>query len=180
MALEGEYIPKSGDGTNKDSGPKRGGDPAAGDDPRLAHVALLAHLLDKAFVVPGTRFRFGLEALLGLIPGLGDLIGSLLGTYALFIAREIGAPASIQARMVMNLVIDGVVGIVPFAGDLFDFAFKAHSRNHALLVRWLETPHRTQRSSALWLVVGLFAMLVIAGAAGFVLVSVFRWLFGGA
>ena len=159
MALEGEYLPKSS------------------DDPRLAHVGLLAHLLDKAFVVPGTRWRFGLEAILGLIPGLGDLAGSLLGTYALYIAREIGAPASIQARMVMNLVIDGVVGLVPFAGDLFDFAFKAHSRNHALLVQWLETPHRAQRSSALWLVIGVVAMLAIAGAAAFVLVSLTRWLF---
>jgi hypothetical protein len=167
-ALEGDYIARGESGAK---GP-------SGDDPRLAHVALLAHLLDRAFVVPGTRWRFGIEALIGLIPGLGDLVGSLLGTYAVYIARELGAPASIQARMVMNLVIDGVVGLVPFAGDLFDFAFKAHSRNHALLVRWLETPHQTQRSSALWLVVGAVAMLGIAGAAGWVLVSVFRWLFG--
>ena len=167
-AIEGDYIPKG------ESGAKGG---SAGD-PRLAHVELLAHLLDRAFVVPGTRLRFGVEALIGLIPGLGDLVGSLLGTYAVYIARELGAPASIQARMVMNLVIDGVVGLVPFAGDLFDFAFKAHSRNHALLARWLETPHETQRSSALWLVVGGVAMLAIAGAAGWVLVSAFRWLFG--
>jgi hypothetical protein len=167
MAIEGEFI-KAGEGGREG---ERGG------DARLAHVALLAHLLDRAFTIPGTRLRFGLDPLLGLLPGLGDLVGSLLGTYALFIARELGAPASIQARMVMNLVIDGLVGLVPFAGDLFDFAFKAHSRNHALLVRWLETPHRTQRSSALWLVVGVIAMLAIAGAAGWVLVKVVRWLF---
>lgn len=162
MAIEGEFI-KAGEGK--------------GGDARLAHVAVLAHLLDRAFTIPGTRIRFGLDPLLGLLPGLGDLVGSLLGTYALFIARELGAPPSIQARMVMNLVIDGLVGLVPFAGDLFDFAFKAHSRNHALLVGWLETPHRVQRSSALWLAVGVVAMLAIAGAAGWVLVKVARWLF---
>lgn len=166
VSIEGEFIPKGG---------KSGGERAA--DPRLAQVALLAHLLDRAFVVPGTRWRFGLEAILGLIPGLGDIIGSLLGTYALFIARELGAPASIQSRMVLNLAIDGLVGVVPLAGDLFDFAFKAHTRNHALLVRWVETPHQTQRSSALWLVIGIASMLAIVAAAGWVLVKTVRWLF---
>jgi len=170
-AIEGEHIPAGRRGKGPD-----GFDASAGD-PRLAHVALLAHLLDRAFTIPGTRVRFGLDALMGLVPGLGDFVGSLLGTYALFIARDLGAPASIQARMVMNLAIDGIVGLVPFAGDLFDFAFKAHSRNHALLVKWLESPHRTQRSSALWLVVGIATMLAIAGAAGWVMARVARWLF---
>jgi hypothetical protein len=166
MALEGEYLPKNPRGAT-----------GAASDPRVAQLGVLAHVLDEAFVIPGTRVRFGVEALIGLVPGFGDLIGSLLGVWALFVARDLGAPASIQARMTLNLAIDGLVGLVPFAGDLFDFAFKAHKRNHALLVRWLESPHQTQRSSALWLVLGVVVMLAIAGAAGWVLVKVARWLF---
>ena len=112
--------------------------PRGAPDSRTAmhHLGMLSYLLDQAFRVPGTNWRFGIDSLIGLIPGLGDIIGSLVGGYSLWIARQLGAPASVQARMVLNLVVDGVIGIVPFAGDLFDFAFKAHSRNYALLSRW--------------------------------------------
>jgi hypothetical protein len=144
-------------------------------DPRLAPVAILAHLLDRAFRVPGTNWRFGLDALIGLVPGLGDMVGSLVGAYSIWIARGLGAPASIQLRMLMNLAIDSVVGLVPLAGDLFDFAFKAHSRNQALLEQWLSTPHRTQRSSVLVLAGALVVLLGIFAAAAWLLVRVVGW-----
>ena len=159
--IEPEYIP-------------RGSAP----DPRLSHVAILAHLLDRAFVVPGTRWRFGLDAIIGLVPGLGDMAGSLIGAYSIWIARQLGAPASIQLRMLMNLTIDSVVGIVPLAGDLFDFAFKAHSRNHALLEQWLATPHRTQRSSVLVVSGAFVVLLAIFGAAAWLLTRVVGWVLG--
>jgi hypothetical protein len=149
-------------------------DPRAG----LEHLTVLSHLLDRAFRVPGTQWRFGLDPLIGLIPGLGDVIGSLAGAYGLWIARQMGAPSSVQARMVMNLTIDGVVGLIPFAGDLFDFAFKAHSRNHALLAQWLQSPHQTRRSSWAVVVIGGLVLLALLGAAGWVLVSVVSWAFG--
>lgn len=148
---------------------------AGGGDPRVAQFAILAHLLDRAFRVPGTNWRFGLDALFGLVPGLGDMVGSLMGGYAVWIARELGAPASIQLRMLLNLTIDGVVGLVPLAGDLFDFAFKAHTKNQALLERWLETPHRTQRSSAAVLVLAFIVLLALFGAAAWVMVRVAGW-----
>lgn len=159
--IEPEYIPR-------DSAP----------DPRLAHVAILAHLLDRAFVVPGTRWRFGLDAIIGLVPGLGDMAASLVGAYSIWIARQLGAPASIQLRMLMNLTIDSVVGIVPLAGDLFDFAFKAHSRNHALLEQWLATPHRTHRSSIVVVCVAFVVLLAIFGAAAWLLTRVVGWVLG--
>jgi hypothetical protein len=150
----------------------------SGRRPGVEHLALLSQLLDRAFRVPGTNWRFGLDPLLGLIPGLGDLLGSLLGAYSLFIARQLGAPASIQLRMLLNLTIDGVVGLVPFLGDFFDFAFKAHSRNAALLSQWLQTPRPVQRSS--WGVVAVagILMLALSGASVWLMVRMVQWLAG--
>lgn len=145
--------------------------------PGLEHLAALSYLLDRAFRIPGTPWRFGLDALIGLIPGLGDVVGALLGLYSLWVARQLGAPGIVQARMVMNLALDGIVGLVPLVGDLFDFVFKAHTRNQALLALWLQSPHPTRRSS--WLVVVACAVVLLAllGAAIWVLVSVVQWLF---
>ena len=142
----------------------------------INHLGVLSHLLDRAFRVPGTNWRFGLDSIIGLIPGLGDVLGSMVGVYSLWIARQLGAPGSVQMRMVMNLAVDGIVGLVPFAGDLFDFAFKAHSRNHALLSQWLQTPHRTRRSS--WAVLGIGALVLLAllCAAGWAVFKAAQWL----
>jgi hypothetical protein len=141
----------------------------------IDHLGVLSHLLDRAFRVPGTNWRFGLDAVIGLVPGLGDVIGSLVGAYSLWIARQLGAPASVQARMVMNIALDGFLGLVPIAGDLFDFAFKAHSRNHALLSRWLQTPHRIRRSSWIVLVFGALILLALLGAAVWILLKAVQW-----
>jgi uncharacterized membrane protein len=142
----------------------------------LRHLDLLAALLDRAFRIPGTPWRFGLDAVIGLIPGLGDIVGSLVGAYSLWIARQMGAPAAVQARMVMNLAIDGVIGLVPFLGDLFDFAFKAHTRNHALLTRWVATPHQTRRSSWMVLAAGVVVLVAVLAGAVWVFIAALRWL----
>ena len=141
----------------------------------LEHLTALSYLLDRAFRIPGTQWRFGLDALIGLVPGLGDVVGSLVGAYSLWIARQLGAPAAVQARMVMNLAIDGIVGLVPFLGDLFDFAFKANSRNHALLGQWLQSPHQTRRSSWVVLAVGIVVLLALLGGAVWMLVNAVQW-----
>jgi hypothetical protein len=154
---------------------------ARGEQPKpqgLEHLTALSYLLDRAFRIPGTQWRFGIDALMGLVPGLGDVIGSLVGAYSLWIARQLGAPIAVQGRMVMNLAIDGIVGLVPFAGDLFDFAFKAHTRNQALLAKWLESPHQTRRSSAVVLVLGLLVMLGLLGLSVWLLISAAQWALG--
>jgi len=149
--------------------------PAAGQLAGLEHLTVLSHLLDRAFRVPGTRWRFGLDALIGLIPGLGDIVGSLVGVYSLWIARKLGAPGAVQARMVLNLALDGAVGLVPILGDLFDFAFKAHSRNQALLAEWLKSPHQTRRSSWMVVVVGALVLLALLGGGVWILISTLQW-----
>ena len=146
--------------------------------PGLEHLTVLSHLLDRAFRVPGTQWRFGLDALIGLIPGLGDIVGSMVGAYTLWIARKLGAPAAVQARMVLNLAVDGIVGLVPLLGDVFDFAFKAHTRNQLLLAQWLKTPHETRRSSSVVVIVGLLVLLALLVGGVWVLINVVQWVAG--
>jgi hypothetical protein len=100
---------------------------------RLAGLRRIAELLDNAFVVPGTTYRIGLDPIIGLIPGIGDLVSPLFTIGMLLQARELGVPKVVQARMLINVAIDTLVGIVPVAGDLFDFAWKSNEKNLALL-----------------------------------------------
>lgn len=144
----------------------------------LARLRTVAHLLDQLFRVPGTNLRFGLDPIIGLVPGLGDLVGAALGLYGVLLARQLGAPPSVRTRMLLNLAVDGIVGAVPLLGDLFDFGFKAHLRNRLLLERWLENPRATRRGSVvtLWLT-AIGVMAVLAGVAWLVIAAL-RALFG--
>jgi hypothetical protein len=108
-------------------------------------------------------FRFGWDAIIGLIPGAGDAVGGLLGAYGLYAAFKVGAPAPILMRMFLNLAIDLVGGTVPLVGDLFDIGWRANLRNLALLERWLERPLQTRRRS-LGLLLGLLLTLIALSA----------------
>ena len=104
---------------------------------RLERLKKLAWLLDAQFGLPGTRFRFGLNSLLGLLPGIGDVLLGLVGLYIVWEARTLGAPAPLLGRMLINIVVEVFGGSVPLLGDLFDMAFKANLRNLALLEAFL-------------------------------------------
>lgn len=93
----------------------------------------LAKLMDAQFKIPGTDIRFGLDGLIGLIPGAGDLSTFAVSGYMLWIMANNGASGYVLARMVLNVVIDAVVGAIPIIGDLFDIAFKANIRNMRLM-----------------------------------------------
>jgi hypothetical protein len=99
----------------------------------LDRLDRLATLFDIAFVLPGTNIRFGVESLLRLIPGIGDAAASALSCYLLFEAYKLDVPAALLARMIANVVLEGAMGAVPFAGDAFDVFFRANRRNVALL-----------------------------------------------
>ena len=140
-------------------------------------LKFLAWLLDSSIPIPGTQFTVGIDALIGLVPVLGDLIGVLLSSYILGEAARLGAPRTLLMRMAFNVGIEGVVGIIPFAGDAFDAAWKANQRNVRLLDAWLDRPVQARRSSRLFaillvLVVGSF--LALLSIVGYVLL---RWLF---
>jgi hypothetical protein len=136
------------------------------DPVRVERLRRLAVLLDDSIPIPGTRYRIGLESLLGLIPGAGDLAGGAFSLYILLQAARMGVPRSLLARMGWNLAVDVAAGAVPLLGDLFDAGFKANLRNLALLERHLERPVASARSSRRF--VGLLAVLVglcVVGAA---------------
>jgi hypothetical protein len=104
---------------------------------RVARIDALATLLDTAFIIPGTQVRFGIDALIGLVPGIGDAVTTAMALYIVHEARQLGAPGHVIARMLGNVAIDGLVGSVPLVGDAFDVAFRANRRNMALLREWM-------------------------------------------
>ena len=137
----------------------------------------LAWLLDSSIPIPGTRLTIGLDAVIGLFPFIGDLIGVLASSYILAEANRIGVSRAILTRMAFNVAIEGVVGIVPLFGDVFDAAWKANQKNVRLLNSWADHPHRTERASRTFLVVlglVLIAFLAVCAALTYLLL---RWLF---
>ncbi|MEX1667955.1 DUF4112 domain-containing protein [Zhongshania guokunii] len=104
---------------------------------RLRRSQQLATLLDGAWGIPNTRWRFGLDALLGLLPVAGDLLSALLGLGVVWQARQIGAPLSLQLKMLANIGLDFLLGSVPIIGDIADVAFRKNLRNAALLEAWV-------------------------------------------
>jgi len=109
---------------------------------RIARLEAIAKLLDVAFILPGTKIRYGIDGLIGLIPVVGDIITTAISLWLVREARALGAPWYITARMLGNVAVDGVVGIVPFVGDAFDVMFRANMRNVRLLRRWLDKQPR--------------------------------------
>jgi hypothetical protein len=147
-----------------------------GKIPDRRKLERLAWLLDSSIPIPGTRFSIGLDALIGLVPFLGDLGGVLLSTYIVGEAARLGASRSVLARMVFNVAVEGLAGLVPLAGDVFDAAWKANQRNVRLLAAWLEHPARAERSSALF-VTGLgLALLATAAVPVALTYALLRWI----
>lgn len=133
-------------------------------------VRALARLLDAAVRVPGTNLRFGLDAVLGLVPGVGDLAGAAASGYIVLAAARLGAPAAVLLRMLLNAAIDAVVGTVPLLGDLFDFGWRANTRNVALLERHLADP-RGARAASRTVVLAVLAGLVLLAIGAFLLLA---------
>jgi hypothetical protein len=108
----------------------------------VVRLDALAMLMDAAFVIPGTNIRMGLDGLIGLLPIAGDLISSLVSSYIVWEARQLGLPRWILARMMLNVAIDTAIGPVPIVGDAFDVMFRANLKNMSLLKHYLERQAR--------------------------------------
>ena len=138
----------------------------------MRRLDALSRLLDSAFSIPGTRFRIGLDGLLGLIPGIGDSLGAALSAYIIVEAARLGAPRRLLLRMIGNVAVEGIVGAVPIVGDVFDIVWKANVRNVALLRTHRNALGRQERSSRQLLSFFIIAIIlaVIGILAGGVLV----------
>ncbi|MFN2428164.1 MAG: DUF4112 domain-containing protein [Candidatus Binatia bacterium] len=118
--------------------------------------------MDDGFVVPGTRFRVGFDALIGLIPGVGDLVTNATSLSLVWLAYQRELPRAVIGRMLVNLGVDALIGAVPLLGDLFDVVFKANRRNLNLLERYDKSPREAGARDGVFLVlVGVGALLLL-------------------
>jgi hypothetical protein len=143
------------------------------DQRRLGRLRHVGWLLDNSLPIPGTRFRLGIDQIVGLVPGIGDLVGGVLSLYIIVGSARMGVPRSLLARMGWNVAVDTLVGEIPVLGDLFDIGFKANIRNLALLDQYLQRPAEVRRSSRGFLaliVIGL--VLLTAGSIAFAVLLV--------
>jgi hypothetical protein len=138
------------------------------NDPRAKRVRVLAKLLDNSIAIPGTSWKIGLDPIVGLIPGIGDLIGAVLSGYIILEAARAEASAFTLVRMVTNVGIDTLLGAVPALGDLFDAAWKSNTKNVALLERHLATGETAaagrNRSNVGSIALIVVALVIILGA----------------
>lgn len=133
---------------------------------KLAQARALAKLLDRAVRIPGTNITFGLDAVLGLIPGAGDIAGAIFSSWLILLGSRMGLPRHILMRMVANVAIDTIGGTVPIIGDLFDVAWKSNTRNLAILEQFADAPSGGGRLVSRTALIGAIlavAVLVIGG-----------------
>ena len=140
--------------------------------PALNQLRRLAKLMDAQFSIPGTQYRFGLDGIIGLIPGAGDLATFAVSGYMLVIMAQNGASGFVLARMALNILVDAAIGSIPLLGDLFDFAFKANTRNLRLMEEhYTEGRHR---GSALKIVIPV--LIVLLALIAFIVWGVYQLL----
>ena len=140
----------------------------------LARARTIARLLDNAIPVPGTKMRFGLDPIIGLVPGVGDLAGMALSGYLVLLGGRLGVSRAVLLRMLANIAIDTVGGSLPLVGDLFDAGWKSNMRNLSLLEGAIGTPDATSRASRLMIAGVILALLLLAAAGIAVAIFVLR------
>jgi hypothetical protein len=149
------------------------------ETPLLFQIRSLSHILDNAIPIPGTSYRIGIDPLLGLLPGVGDWLSGIVSAYMLFLALRLGLPVAALTRMLANLLLDLLVGMVPVVGDIFDFGYKANARNLHLIESYLDNTSAEQAFSDRSrqtipigvLVVGLVIVLIVAIALGLAVIT---------
>jgi hypothetical protein len=142
---------------------------------RNENLDMLAHLLDDCFRIPGTSIRFGVDGIIGLIPGLGDVFAGLASSLLVIAAWARGVPYVTLARMVVNLGIDVLIGSIPILGDAFDIAWKANRRNYALITRHLNEPRHNHWRDWLFLAGIALVLLLTCTLPIIVFVALVDW-----
>lgn len=142
----------------------------------LTYLKQYAKLLDSKFRIPGTDMTFGIDPLLGLIPGLGDLIGYGFSAVLLYSAFKKGVKGEVLIKMLGNIGLDALVGMVPILGTVFDFVYKANTRNYQLLTEFVE---EDKHSRSAWpFVLGFIGItLLVIFSVVYGVIAFFGWLF---
>jgi hypothetical protein len=146
------------------------------------NLDLLSHLLDDFIRIPGTPIRFGLDGIVGFVPGIGDLVGGIASSILIVAAWFRGVPRVTVLRMVVNVAIETAAGSIPYLGNLFDIGWRANRRNYRLMTEALGTAHPPTKGSWLFLA-GLCAVLAVLAViplliAGWIVMHVGAWLGG--
>jgi Domain of unknown function (DUF4112) len=142
---------------------------------QLDHVAWL---MDNAFRIPGLGWRFGVEAIIGLVPGAGDIVSGIIGVILLYRAFQFKLPGVVILRMIFNNLIDVTIGTIPFLGDLFDFVWKSNTRNMKLFRQYAEEPAASTTKH--WIFIGAFVggfLLLLIGIFLLFLYFIHRFFF---
>ncbi|MDY0212841.1 MAG: DUF4112 domain-containing protein [Desulfuromonadaceae bacterium] len=140
------------------------------------HLKRLAWFLDNSIPLPRTNYKIGVDALIGLIPGIGDGIGAVMSSYILGTAAQMGVPKKILLRMGYNIAVDSVIGLIPFVGDAFDMVWKSNLRNVQLLEAYMDNPREATISSRyfmLALIAVLAFVFILISSVGFLIL---RWM----
>jgi hypothetical protein len=138
------------------------------------HLDYVAALLDDIFRIPGTKIRFGLDALIGWVPGIGDAMTGIASFLIVFASWRRGAKAVTLVRMIANVLLETAIGAIPVAGDVFHVVWKANRRNYRLLIREKEEPGANTRRDWMFLAVLLFAVIAAAGIPIAILIWLLR------
>lgn len=130
---------------------------------RVSTSSEFAKLLDSKFTIPGTNIRFGIDPIIGLIPGAGDWLGGVFSIYFMFQAVRAGGSSPVLTRMFINILLDIVIGSIPVLGEIFDVAWKANLKNARLLDELARDPQKTQQQSRWfnWIMLAVFIVLIL-------------------
>jgi hypothetical protein len=134
----------------------------------------VAALLDDMWQIPGTKIRFGLDALIGWIPGIGDAMAGIASCFIVFASWRRGVPSITLVRMVANILLEATLGSIPVAGDIFHVVWKANRRNYRLLIREKEHPGSNTRQDWMFLAILLFTVIAAAGIPIVILIWILR------
>ena len=145
-----------------------------------SHIALqrlrnLSHVLDNAIALPVIGYRIGLDPLIGLLPGGGDLMTGIISIYVVIEAARLGVPAATLGRMGLNILIEVILGTIPMVGDFFDVVWKANVRNVALLERHIHNPRPSGKADQVFAVVLITGLLMLVLGTATLSILFVRW-----
>ncbi len=145
------------------------------DRERLELIKRISYILDSAIPIPGTRYRIGLDPIIGLIPGVGDALTSLASSYIVLSGMQMNVSRWTLVRMIFNILIESVIGIIPVVGDIFDAAWKSNERNRVLLEKNMNNP-QSKSVDKLFITAMLFVLIFVLILTGWGAIAFLQWL----